>query len=492
VLKGKIFGPVDEQGIGYKLFIIFSLITILPTLISIYLLINYNFPEKYFRYQFVILLSLEIIIVVLGILLSGRLVKSIMATIKAMKEVAEGDVTRRLSETSKEEISGLAINFNRITSRLENTIKSLEASKEQMRRMLFRIGSIIASPVDMNKMLEILLSTTVQVLDAEKGFIFFRDDEKSGMRLSIHTNATNEDLKYYENWQEEGIIKKLIRERRSIKISGNNLPELKEVLNPIDRSRTSINSPISLGDKVVGVISLTDKKSGGEFSEDELFLLENLSTQVGAAIENSKLREKAEKAYFETITALATAVDSRDKYTIGHSKQVTKYAVALATSMGLPRSDIELIRAAALLHDIGKIGMPDSLLTNTDELTEEEKQIVFQHPVVGENILKPIESLAKLCPIVRHHHERYDGKGYPDGLKEKQIPLLARIMMLADSYDAMRSDRSYQKGKSVEEAIVEMERCAGTQFDPMCVKAFVEYLETTTDDLAESIKNSNI
>ena len=227
-----------------------------------------------------------------------------------------------------------------------------------------------------------------------------------------------------------------------------------------------------------GVVSLTNKKSGTEFTEDELFLLENLSSQVAIAIENSRLHKDAERAYFDTITALATAVDSRDKYTIGHSKQVAKYAVALGAKMGLPASEIDLLNAAALLHDIGKIGMPDSLLTNTDELTEEEKEIVFRHPVVGENILKPVESLAKLCPIVKYHHERYDGKGYPDRLKEENIPLLARVMMLVDSYEAMCSDRSYQKGKSVVASIAEMKRCAGTQFDPLCVRVFVEYLES--------------
>lgn len=478
----KQIGSGGEQGIGSKLFVIFSLITILPTLISIYLLVNYHFPEKYSEYQLIILLFLEVIIVITGVYLSYRMVTSVMVTVRAIKEVAEGDVTKRITESSKEEISGLAINFNRITSRLENTIKSLEASKEQMRRMLFRIGSIIASPVNMDKMLQILLSTTVQVLDAEKGFIFFKNGEGDKFRLSMHVNASDEDIKYYNNWHEEGLIKKVIREKRSIRIAGNISLQVKDILSPIDRSKTSISSPIIINDASEGLVSLTDKKTGSEFTEDELFLLENLSSQVAIAIENSKLHKDAERAYFETITALATAVDSRDKCTIGHSKQVAKLVVALGTKMGLPASEVDLLNAAALLHDIGKIGMPDSLLTNTDELTEEEKEIVFQHPVVGESILKPVESLAKLCPIVRHHHERYDGKGYPDRLKEENIPLLARIMMLADSYDAMRSDRTYQKGKSVEASITDIKRCAGTQFDPLCVRVFVKYLESNKGD----------
>ena len=471
-------GSGEEQGIGSKLFVIFSLITILPALISIYLLVNYHFPEKYSEYQLFILLILEGFIVIVGVYLSYRLVNSVMVTVKAIKEVAEGDVTKRITESSREEISGLAMNFNRITSRLENTIKNLEASKEQMRRMLFRIGSIIASPVNMDKTLQILLSTTVQVLDAEKGFIFFKDGEDGKFRLSMNVNASNEDIKYYNNWYEEGLIKKVIREKRSIRIAGNIPLHVNDVLSPIDQSKTSISSPIIVNEETQGVVSLTNKKSGTEFTEDELFLLENLSSQVAIAIENSRLHKDAERAYFDTITALATAVDSRDKYTIGHSKQVAKYAVALGAKMGLPASEIDLLNAAALLHDIGKIGMPDSLLTNTDDLTEEEKEIVFQHPVVGENILKPVESLGKLCPIVRHHHERYDGKGYPDRLKEENIPLLARVMMLVDSYEAMCSDRSYKKGKSVEASIAEMKRCAGTQFDPLCVRVFVEYLES--------------
>lgn len=473
---------VKEQGIGNKLFTIFSLTTILPALISIYLVINYNLPEEYSKYQFIILLSLEVIIIFLGVYLTSKTVSSIMKTISAIKEVAEGNVGKRLTESAREEISGLAINFNRITSRLENTIKNLEASKEQMRRMLFRIGSIVASPIDIDKVMQILLSTTVQVLEAKKGFVFMQDDEKGSVRLLINVNATDEDLKYYENWREEGIIKKVIREKRSVKISINDPAEVKEVLCPIEKSKTSISAPIILANRVIGVISLADKKGGGEFLEDELFLLENLSSQIAMALENSRLRKNAEKSYFETVIALATAVDSRDEYTIGHSKQVTKYAVAIAKNMGLTENDIDILRDAALLHDIGKIGMPDDLLRNTDELTKDEKDLVWKHPVTGENILKPVESLSKLCPIVRHHHERYDGKGYPDGLQGKDIPLLARIIMLADSYDAMRSDRSYQKGRSTEKAIAEIKKCSGSQFDPLCVKTFVEYLETSIEN----------
>ncbi|OGL40293.1 MAG: hypothetical protein A2043_09960 [Candidatus Schekmanbacteria bacterium GWA2_38_9] len=482
MFQGKKIGQVKERGIGYKLFIIFSLTTILPALISSYLIINYNLPEEYSKYQLIILLSLEVVIIFLGIYLSSTMAGSIMKAISAIKEVAEGNVSKRLTESAREEISGLAMNFNRITSNLENTIKNLEASEEQMRRMLFRIGNIIASPVDIDKVMQILLSTTVHVLEGDKGFFFMQDDEKGVMSLLVNVNATDEDLKYYENWREEGIIKKVIREKKSVRISINNTIEVNEVLCPIDKSKTSISAPIILGNRVIGVISLADKKNGGEYLEDELFLLENLSSQIAMALENSRLRKNAEKSYFETIIALATAVDSRDEYTIGHSKQVAKYAIGIAKNMGLAQSDIDVLRDAALLHDIGKIGMPDDLLRNTDELTNDEKDLVWKHPVTGENILKPIESLSKLCPIVRHHHERYDGKGYPDGLKGKDIPLLARIIMLADAYDAMRSDRSYQKGQSSEEAIEEIKKYSGFQFDPLCVKTFVEYLETSIEN----------
>ena len=173
---------------------------------------------------------------------------------------------------------------------------------------------------------------------------------------------------------------------------------------------------------------------------------------------------------------LATAVEARDKYTRGHSKRVTGYAVEIARKMELPDAFVKDLEAASLLHDIGKIGMPDFILSNTGPLPPEGAEFILGHPVGGENILKPVGSLARLCPIVRHHHEHFDGTGYPDRLEGERIPLAARILAVADSFDAMVSDRAYRVPWTREQAMAELDRCRGSHFDPACVDAFLACL----------------
>jgi diguanylate cyclase (GGDEF)-like protein/putative nucleotidyltransferase with HDIG domain len=180
------------------------------------------------------------------------------------------------------------------------------------------------------------------------------------------------------------------------------------------------------------------------------------------------------KAVESIVYALAATVDTRDHYTYGHSKAVSRYAAELARAAGYSKKAIQRIRSAGLLHDIGKLNLPDSILTKRDPLTDEEWDMIKRHPEVGARILKYIESLSDCMDAVLFHHERYDGQGYPRGLKGEDIPLDARIMAIADSYDAMISERGYKERKSAEEAIEELEACSGTQFDPGLVHLFIK------------------
>jgi putative nucleotidyltransferase with HDIG domain len=174
------------------------------------------------------------------------------------------------------------------------------------------------------------------------------------------------------------------------------------------------------------------------------------------------------------VFSLASTVDARDHYTFGHSKMVSKYAAELAKAIGYDRGGLRRIRAAALLHDIGKLNLPDSILTKQGPLTNEEWEIIKNHPEQALNILKYVVGLRDCIDAVLYHHERWDGQGYPKGLKAKDIPLDARIMAIADAYDAMKSERYYkERGMTEEEALNEVERCAGTQFDPELAETFV-------------------
>jgi len=190
-----------------------------------------------------------------------------------------------------------------------------------------------------------------------------------------------------------------------------------------------------------------------------------------------ELYTKMRKVYLDTIRALAAAIDAKDPYTKGHSERVSKNAVALAQEMNLPDREIECIEYSALLHDVGKIGIEDKILRKEDKLTNTEFRKIKEHTIMGANIIEPVDFLKKSYKAVYHHHEKFNGKGYPDGIKEDEIPLSARIIAVADAYDAMGSDRPYRKKLNPEHIITELKEQSGKQFDPEVVKAFISILE---------------
>ncbi len=190
-----------------------------------------------------------------------------------------------------------------------------------------------------------------------------------------------------------------------------------------------------------------------------------------------KEENKTKEIYIGIIATLAKALEAKDAYTLGHTERVTDYAVKIAQYMGLSEEETETINKAALLHDIGKIGIKPEILDKKESLTPEERTIIKTHPVLGINILSPIKILGDILPIIRYHHERFDGTGYPEGLSTDEIPLGARILAVADSFDAMTSDRPYHLRLSLDDAIMELENNSGTQFDPDVVKALLVILK---------------
>jgi len=204
-----------------------------------------------------------------------------------------------------------------------------------------------------------------------------------------------------------------------------------------------------------------------------------------------RVEEQARKirtSFLNAVTALAYALEAKDNYTSGHSRRVTKMAMAIAQELGIPRENIDKIQLAGQLHDIGKIGIKESVLDKPGKLTEEEFQHVRCHCEIGERILTPIVDDKEILKMVRYHHERYDGTGYPDGLKGGRIPLGAKILAVADAYDAMTSGRPYRRAMSTETARIEIERCKGTQFDPKVAVAFfrIERQQPLSLDLVTS------
>ncbi len=240
------------------------------------------------------------------------------------------------------------------------------------------------------------------------------------------------------------------------------------------RTHSLISVPVLMRGEVFGVLNVADKGSGRSFLEEDLTLLSALAQKAALAIENQALYESIFTTLTDTLLSLVSTIEARDPYTKDHSQRVTQWAVRIAELMGISQEELDAIKFAGYLHDIGKIGIRDSILMKPTELTQEEEAIIRTHPIIGERIVKPLGLLPLERSVIRHHHEWWDGRGYPDGLKAEEIPLPARILAVADAYDAITSDRVYRRARPSVEALREIERRTGSQFDRKVVLAFRE------------------
>src|SRR5204863_7688729 len=242
--------------------------------------------------------------------------------------------------------------------------------------------------------------------------------------------------------------------------------------------------PLRMKQRLLGWIGVVSFTNGKRFDEGQRKLLSIVASRAAAAIENARLYEDLRATFQQTIEGLAKAIDKMDRYTAGHSDRVATYAMYLATRLGLSLEQIEVVRQSALMHDIGKLGCVLNL-NKPGKLTQDEYEIFKKHPGYGRDILDPIKFLHPLIPGVHLHHERWDGRGYPLGLKGNDVPLIARIIAVADTYDAMTSDRAYRRALPHEIATAEIERCANSQFDPSIAGELNTGIETFREEKRE-------
>ncbi len=231
--------------------------------------------------------------------------------------------------------------------------------------------------------------------------------------------------------------------------------------------------PLTRGQTVLGFIFAVDKVQSSGFTSTDAKLLSSVATASAVYCENSLLYADMHGLMMGLLHALTAAVDAKDAYTSGHSKRVANYSRQLAHAIGMSDAECDRVYISGLLHDVGKIGVPEGILRKPGKLTDEEFAEMKKHPEIGAKILSDIRQVQDILPGVLYHHERYDGRGYPHGLVGENIPLLGRIICLADSFDAMTSDRTYRPGMPMERALAEVARCSGAQFDPELTKVFV-------------------
>jgi len=435
----------------------------------------------------IIIWSMVAVVALVG--LGGWVARSVSEPLVELAEgarrIADGDFSTKVDIAGSNEIATLANTFNEMTDSLRERSDSLTKKVLEL-ATLYEMSRALGSTLDMDDLLGSVLDSALRIFDLDLGYVTLREKETAELTIRASRGAERDAAKAVRSSMSEWVV----REGRPLIFN----PDPSAATGRIDivtGAKAALCVPLISAEGTIGSITVGSNDATYRFNSDDVRLLSTIANHVTIAVGNIELFTSLQEAYLATVRSLAAAVDAKDTYTRGHSDRVAGYATLIAERMGLAHEQRIALEMAAYLHDIGKIGVKEEILLKPGKLTDDEMDQMRHHPLIGANILKPVAFPWAITPVVRHHHEHYDGTGYPAGLTGEEIPLLARILTAADSYEAMTADRPYRAGRSAAEAIEEMHRFSGSQFDPRVVdilSAIVEELELTGDGLlSESI-----
>jgi HD-GYP domain-containing protein (c-di-GMP phosphodiesterase class II) len=480
------------------------------------------------------LLTNVVTVFIVSFILSALFSKYIMSPLKgfmnAIRQIESGDWNAKVALSSKDELGMIGSSFNRmiqevkklyeknlkkekeiskvrlelehkrefeeLNSQLRFKVKEVETSNRavlsltkevkfkniELEKMVERlkkindIGKVLSTIIETDELIRLIIKTTAELLHAEKGSIHLRKDEATRLTLQYQRGMGIENLTHL-SLDFHPLYKKMIEEGTHVFIK-NPVSE-----GPERRNASAIGVPLKMKGQIIGGMLLEEKLGGSQFTDDEMDLLTTLANQAMVAIENAWLYESVKSNYFGTIQALVNALEASDRYTRGHSERVRYLSMELAKYLGLDYKELEVLEHASILHDIGKIGIDSFILNKQGKLSSTEFSLIKAHPLIGDEILGPLGTLHSVRTTILQHHERYDGTGYPYGIAGEEISLKARILSVVDTFDAMMTDRPYRKALSIEMIKNEMRHNAGTQFDPLVAKAFLEMLEQRSHEL---------
>lgn len=346
--------------------------------------------------------------------------------------------------------------------------------------MLQRLSAETASLLNLDDLTNLILSEIVNTLHVEHGGILIKSNRGNYYRVIAQTGKMRDLAMDFR--ADHPIVKWMFQQRKILtRHDLAILPSFKALWGDerreLEKFQAELFIPLSTKGDLVGFLVLGPKRSTQLYSQEDQIFLSTLANQTAVAVENARLYDELEGAFVQTVVALANAIDLRDTYTSTHSQQIANWAVQTAQRLGCSTEDVKSIYWGGLLHDIGKIGIPDEILRKPMALDETEWKTIRQHPRRGAEIISPIKKLAQIAPIIEYSHERYDGKGYPHGIAGEAIPLGARIIAVVDSFSAMIDERPYKKPFTVEKAIHELTVNIGIMYDPKVVTAFLSVLE---------------
>lgn len=333
---------------------------------------------------------------------------------------------------------------------------------------LFEISRELNSSLDLDRVLDTLLEASVRLLDAPLGYIVLVDRD-----TGTHFLRSTRGIGYLSARERRSSVAEwVLAEGRPLVVNPSEWGSAHS--DSVTGASAAIGVPITSADDVMGVVVVADDAAERRFDAEDVRLLSTVANQGATAVANAERYATLQEAYLATVRSLAAAIDAKDAYTRGHSDRVALYAAVVGDRVGLSPEEHLALEFAAYLHDIGKIGVSEHVLNKPGRLDAHEIAQIVEHPTIGATILEPVAFPWEITPIVRHHHEHWDGSGYPAGLVGDEIPLLARILSVADSHEAMVSERPYRAGMAEADALAELKRCSGTQFDGRIVDLFCD------------------
>ncbi len=463
-------------------------------------------------------LALLTVVIILGVLLRTFVVSPVNRLLKVIKNVEKGNWDARVDLETQDELGYLGEAFNQmiqelkelhdrsvkrekelsrvrtelqhkreleeLNSQLEYKIKEVETANKaimaltkevrtknlELSNMVERlkkineVGRVLTSIIESRELVKLIVKTTSELLDADRSVIHIRNERDVELSIKYEKDLGVQEVEDI-TLEFKGLYSDVFKRGRPM------------VLRQAETGPVRMSVPLKMKGKVVGAILVENSKGGLGFSHHEMEILSTFANQAMVAIENAWLYERIKTNYIATIKSLVNALEANDRYTRGHSERVRILATELGRHIGLDYKELEVLEQAAILHDIGKIGIDSTILNKNDKLTAAEYSLVKSHPLIGEEILGPIDTLEEVRTTIIQHHERYDGLGYPYGLAGEEISLKARILAVVDTFDAMLTDRPYRRAYPYERVIQELRSSAGTQFDPFLVESFIEMLE---------------
>ena len=385
---------------------------------------------------------------------------------------------------------------------LEHKYSEVQTLNQQLMRKIEQILAIqqasgaILSELDYGKLIPNVLSMFLKTLGYKRAMIMLVDQAKQILRYEAGVGMDPRDLAPMDGYsvsldRTSNLLAKvaqsgqplITQDAASLNLNPKNLIIRKY------QPQAIVILPLTAQGGVIGILAADRPQSTAMVTSADRDYLEVFANQVALAIENARMYRDLKESFLSTVKSLAQALEAKDSYTRGHSERVTTYAVRLATRLKMPALEVDMLRRLGMLHDVGKIAIDRQILNKPGQLSAEDQEIVRQHPSWGQSIIQPLKLNQGEISIVRHHHERWDGLGYPDGLADENIPLPARVISVADAFDAMTSDRPYRNAMGLRDALGELERGSGTQFDPTVVKAFVTLVrEGRLDDVLPRVR----